>query len=159
HDRARRTPIVARTAPQVRTDGTVDPMTGVDVEVAIVGAGPAGIAAALVGRAAGLHVEVFDRARFPRDKTCGDGLTAAGLHELDALGFDPRGLRGYVDVGEAVLVSPSGRDVRLPLQSTEAGVVTRRVLDAAFVEHARRRGVAVHEGAPVAGVVDATSHV
>jgi geranylgeranyl reductase family protein len=134
-------------------------MAAVDVELVVVGAGPAGTAAALAAREAGLRVEVFDRARFPRDKTCGDGLTAAALRELDALGLDARTLPGYVAVGEAVLASPSGRDVRLPLDATEAGVVTRRVLDAALVEHARSQGIAVHDGVGVVGTAARDTHV
>lgn len=41
-------------------------------DVAIIGAGPAGCAAALALRSSGLNVVLIDRATFPRDKTCGD---------------------------------------------------------------------------------------
>jgi len=56
------------------------------VDLLVVGAGPAGTAAAMAARAHGLDVTVLDRATFPRDKTCGDGLTAAALARLEALG-------------------------------------------------------------------------
>ena len=45
-------------------------------QVVVIGAGPAGTAAAIELRAAGHAVTVIDKAFFPRDKCCGDGLTA-----------------------------------------------------------------------------------
>ncbi len=56
-------------------------------QVAVIGAGPAGSAAALTLGRAGVHVLLMDRARFPRDKTCGDGITGPGLHQLELLGL------------------------------------------------------------------------
>src|SRR5258706_555187 len=56
------------------------------VDVVVVGAGPAGTAAAMSARARGLSVVCIDKARFPRDKTCGDGLTASALRLLEKLG-------------------------------------------------------------------------
>ena len=47
------------------------------VEVAIIGAGPAGAAAAIHAARAGYDTLLIDSATFPRDKTCGDGLTRA----------------------------------------------------------------------------------
>jgi len=58
-------------------------------DVLVVGAGPAGCAAALTLARSGVDVAVVDRASFPRDKICGDGLTTSALRELDALGLDP----------------------------------------------------------------------
>src|SRR5437763_799350 len=51
-------------------------------DVLVVGGGPAGAAAAIRGAAAGLSVVVCDKASFPRDKTCGDGLTTTALRRL-----------------------------------------------------------------------------
>src|SRR2546429_207498 len=48
-------------------------------DVAVVGGGPAGAAAAITLARAGHDVVLVDRARFPRDKCCGDGLTAGAL--------------------------------------------------------------------------------
>ena len=59
-------------------------------DVVIVGAGPAGIAAAIELHRAGRPVVVIDKATFPRDKCCGDGLTTLALRELETLGLDPR---------------------------------------------------------------------
>ena len=64
------------------------------IEVLVVGAGPAGAAAAIEARRLGLDVLVVDKARFPRDKTCGDGLTTGALRAARAA----RGRRARVAV-------------------------------------------------------------
>ncbi|MFT3901001.1 MAG: geranylgeranyl reductase family protein [Gordonia sp. (in: high G+C Gram-positive bacteria)] len=58
-----------------------------DVDVLVVGAGPAGSAAAAYAARAGRDVALLDMATFPRDKTCGDGLTPRAITELIELGF------------------------------------------------------------------------
>lgn len=55
-------------------------------DVIIVGAGPAGAAAAYFLAQAGLQVALLDKADFPRDKTCGDGLTPRALMLLQEMG-------------------------------------------------------------------------
>jgi menaquinone-9 beta-reductase len=55
--------------------------------VAVVGAGPAGSAAAAWAARAGRDVVVIDSATFPRDKACGDGLTPRAVAELELLGL------------------------------------------------------------------------
>lgn len=63
------------------------PKQSYDADVLIVGAGPGGssLAALLAGR--GLDVLLADRAAFPRDKTCGDGLTPRAISVLERLGL------------------------------------------------------------------------
>ena len=56
-------------------------------DVLVVGAGPAGSAAAAWAARAGLEVVLADAAVFPRDKTCGDGLTPRAIRELERLGL------------------------------------------------------------------------
>ncbi|WP_197378242.1 menaquinone reductase [Mycolicibacterium mengxianglii] len=63
------------------------PARGADV--VIVGAGPAGSAAAAWAARAGRDVTVIDAATFPRDKACGDGLTPRAVAELERLGLGP----------------------------------------------------------------------
>lgn len=53
----------------------------------VVGAGPAGSAAAVWAARAGRDVLVIDAAGFPRDKPCGDGLTPRAVAELERLGL------------------------------------------------------------------------
>jgi geranylgeranyl reductase family protein len=55
--------------------------------VVVIGAGPAGSAAAAWVARNGRDVLVVDSAEFPRDKTCGDGLTPRAIHELQQLGL------------------------------------------------------------------------
>ncbi|MGH9183718.1 MAG: NAD(P)/FAD-dependent oxidoreductase [Acidimicrobiales bacterium] len=123
-------------------------------DVAVVGAGPAGAGSALHLARAGLDVVLVDRARFPRDKCCGDGLTTSALRQLDALGLDPAGLPSWRAVGDVVLRGPAGHAVRLPLpagRGVYAAVVPRIELDAALVDLARSAGVRVVEGHPCQG--------
>lgn len=86
---------------------------GRKARVAIVGAGPAGAAAGWHLANRGHAVTLIDRARFPRDKTCGDWLTPAALAELAVLGLDAAALArdapGHATVTATCLVSPSGR--------------------------------------------------
>ncbi|CRZ17945.1 menaquinone reductase [Mycolicibacterium neworleansense] len=58
-------------------------------DVVVVGAGPAGSAAAAWAARAGRDVQVVDAAQFPRDKSCGDGLTPRAVAELERLGMGP----------------------------------------------------------------------
>ena len=119
------------------------------VDVLVIGAGPGGTAAAITASSRGCSVVCVDKAGFPRDKTCGDGLTTSALRQLEALGLTQAGFEAIdaAVVRETVLVSPSGRRVTLPLPTDglHAAVVARRDLDAALVSLARRRGVDVRE--------------
>lgn len=125
-----------------------------NVDVLVVGAGPAGIAAAIHLHRAGIDVSVVDKALFPRDKCCGDGLTTLALRELDALGLDPGLVEEWSDVDGAWLRSPGGRDIHVPLpvDGRYAAVATRRSLDHALVELARASGVAVRDGIGFVGL-------
>ena len=112
----------------------------------VVGGGPAGAAAAITLARAGREVHLVDKATFPRDKTCGDGLTAGAIRRLEALGLRREAVPSWQDVAGVMLRPPSGREVRFPL-SPDAGAVARRVdLDAALLDVARAAGVKVHDG-------------
>ena len=75
-------PSAARTIPV----GVPSPRWRTTADLLVIGAGPAGTAAAITAAGAGRTVVVVDRATFPRDKTCGDGLTTGALRWLEALG-------------------------------------------------------------------------
>jgi geranylgeranyl reductase family protein len=80
-------------------------------DVLVVGSGPAGSAAALVLARGGARVALVDKARFPRDKACGDLIGPRAVQHLDDLGIE---LPGAERVGDMIVLGPSGRRVRLP---------------------------------------------
>ncbi len=123
-------------------------------DVAVVGGGPAGAAAAIELARAGRHVVLFDKTRFPRDKCCGDGLTTGALRRLEALGLRPEAVPSWQPIRDVWVRSPSGRtvDFALPAGPGVFGAVARRVdLDAALLDVARAAGVKVHDGHAVTG--------
>ncbi|MBR0696734.1 geranylgeranyl reductase family protein [Bradyrhizobium lablabi] len=58
-------------------------------DVIVIGAGPAGSATAMLLAKAGIKVLLADRKSFPRDKSCGDGLTPYSVRLLNELGVGP----------------------------------------------------------------------
>jgi menaquinone-9 beta-reductase len=108
-------------------------------DVVVVGAGPAGAAAALgaLHEDPGLRVALLDRADFPRDKACGDGVAPQVLDRLAEVG-----VTGLLDDRVPVArlrLTRAGRDVdRTTVRPSY--VVPRRVLDARLVEAARSAG-------------------
>jgi len=117
--------------------------------VVVVGGGPAGAAAAATLARVGRDVVVVDKARFPRDKCCGDGLTVAALRELENLGVHPESLSSWQEVDDVWIRSPSGHTVRFPLpdgRGVFAAVVRRAELDAAVLDVARAAGAKVYDG-------------
>jgi geranylgeranyl reductase family protein len=111
-----------------------------DFDLIVAGAGPAGSAAALAARrmAPGSGVLLLDKAAFPRDKACGDGLAPHGVDELRRLGALGV-LRGIRPVRRLRLRAPSGREVAADC-ARDNWVVPRRVLDARLVDAAVAAG-------------------
>ncbi len=60
-----------------------------DTDVFVAGGGPAGLAAAIATRQAGLTVTLADAARPPIDKACGEGIMPEGMAALRRLGIKP----------------------------------------------------------------------
>ena len=118
-------------------------------DVVIVGGGPAGAALAAWLAEQGWNVALLDRARFPRDKACGEFLTPQAARLLKQLGvWETLRAQGLRDVSATVLVAPDGRQVEhAPLSGEPAGYALRRtVLDAVLLQHARNKGAFVEEG-------------
>ncbi|MCE3552935.1 NAD(P)/FAD-dependent oxidoreductase [Pseudonocardia sp. RS11V-5] len=123
-------------------------------DLLVVGAGPAGSAAAAWAARQGLDVVLADAAVFPRDKTCGDGLTPRAVAELDRLGLGEwvrghganRGLRAAGFGQELLLEWPGGS---LP---SEGSAVARTELDARIREVALEAGAVPVQGAKAVGV-------
>lgn len=111
-------------------------------DVVVVGGGPAGSASAAAARRAdpSARVLVLDRAGFPRDKVCGDGIAPEALDVLAGLGIDPGALtEGYAEVSRLRLRSPGGADA-LGTMHRPARVVPRAVLDARLLTAALASG-------------------
>jgi geranylgeranyl reductase family protein len=124
-------------------------------DVLVVGGGPAGAAcaAAALRAAPGSRVLVVDRADFPRDKVCGDGVAPEALDVLADLGLDTDALvDGFPAVPRLRLTSPRGttveRAMHRPARTVPRAVLDGRLLDqvraagAGFARHTVRRVIA-----------------
>jgi geranylgeranyl reductase family protein len=129
-------------------------------DVLVVGAGPSGIAAALELQSTGQTVVVIDKAFFPRDKCCGDGLTTGALRILDELGFDPQTVPNWTVCSDVWLRSPSGSEMQfsLPTRGQFAAIAPRIELDNALVQLARSKDIRVLEGHEFVSVRELTSN-
>lgn len=113
-------------------------------DIAVIGAGPAGAAAAITAARRGAEVAMFERAGYGRDKVCGDGLTPRAVGALRDLGIRMdgshpiRGLRMIAGRTERVLPWP--QTSRFPAQGA---VWPRRRLDAALVDAAVASGARI----------------
>jgi geranylgeranyl reductase family protein len=115
----------------------------IHADIAVVGAGPAGTATAVhLGQLGVRNVVLVDRHDFPRDKTCGSGVSPKGIETLAALGvwrsIEPLSYR----ISGLRMVTNKGREVFLSGGEDVAAVVClRRVLDAVLLDRARAFGV------------------
>jgi geranylgeranyl reductase family protein len=131
-------------------------------DVVVVGGGPAGAAAAITLARAGRDVVLVDKARFPRDKCCGDGLTTGALRLLEGLGLDPSAVPSWTWVDAVWVRSPSGRVVEFPFPigaGRFGAVAPRAELDAALLDVAAAAGAKVHDGHALTGVDHRPDHV
>jgi menaquinone-9 beta-reductase len=118
-------------------------------DVLVVGGGPAGAAAGFWLAKAGHDVCVLERKAFPRDKTCGDGLTPRAVHQLREMGLEPAiaarhhrhdGLRAEAHGITLDLPWPDH-----PVFPSYGYVVRRRDLDGLVAEQAGAAGATVRE--------------
>lgn len=112
-----------------------------NVDLLVIGAGPAGAAAAMQAARGGAKVVVFDKAAYGRDKVCGDGLTPRAIAALNELQVDYssahriEGLRMLANDTQRELDWPDG--TRFP---NHGAVWPRRKLDAALIDGASEAG-------------------
>ena len=121
------------------------------VDLLILGGGPAGATLAALAADAGASTLLVERTRFPRDKVCGEFLSAEGCRVLERLGVLGGLLRaGAVWIDSCRITHPRGPmlDVSLPTLSRngrEALGVSRARLDASLLALAGRRGATVRQ--------------
>jgi menaquinone-9 beta-reductase len=142
-------------AARARSRHPGDVTTPTRTDVLVVGAGPAGSAAAAWAADAGHDVVLADAAVFPRDKACGDGLTPRAIAELGHLGLGEwvrgRGTnRGLRAAGFGQLLELPWPGGSLP---GHGGAVARTELDARIRTAALDRGARPLEGARAVDVV------
>ncbi len=118
----------------------------------IVGAGPAGTSCAIRAAQLGMEVMILERARFPRDKVCGDCLTPRIWSYFETLGMRER-VEALPSVRlKAVCFEDTKEcpvEVSLPGESQAEVAVKRSLLDAALLQKAKELGVRVEEESPV----------
>ncbi|HVQ76833.1 MAG TPA: NAD(P)/FAD-dependent oxidoreductase [Candidatus Binatia bacterium] len=126
-------------------------------DVVVVGAGPGGAAAAHYLACRGADVLLVDRAHFPRDKACGDGLTPRAVAVLADMGLLPTLQAAGRQIEEVEIVAPGGGATRSAIPSGggapgHALVVPRLLLDETLRARAVASGAAWRGGLEVLGV-------
>ena len=123
-------------------------------DVLVVGAGPAGSAAAAWAARSGLDVVLADAATFPRDKTCGDGLTPRAIGEMRKLGLEDW-LRAHT-VNQGLRAHGFGQTLLLPWPGGSlpdwGSAVARTELDDHLRTVAVASGARAVDGARAVGV-------
>ncbi len=126
-------------------------------DVIIVGAGPAGSSLATRLAATGIEVLLLERGRFPRDKVCGDLVSARGLGYLDELGCLPEVLaEPRVPIRDAKVYLngrpfSTGRMPRIPGYPPHGHAIPRQILDEVLFRRAREAGAEAVEDCRVSG--------
>lgn len=122
-------------------------------DVVVSGAGPAGSAAAWQAATSGARVLLCDRASFPRDKPCGDGLTPRAVHLLTSMGLGAEVDRRFHKV-DRFRVTAYGRQLDRPWPArpglpSHGYVAPRTDLDTMLVEAAVAAGATLRTGVDV----------
>jgi menaquinone-9 beta-reductase len=124
-------------------------------DLAIAGGGPAGSAAAWQAVQTGARVVLLDKAEFPRDKPCGDGLTPRAVSFIQKMGLAGE-VAKFHRVNRAKVFSPSEWELPFPRRPgmPDHGHTARRLeLDTLLLKNAESAGVEVRQSAEVVGPV------
>ncbi|MEZ5265014.1 MAG: geranylgeranyl reductase family protein [Acidimicrobiales bacterium] len=114
----------------------------------VVGAGPAGAATAYWLASAGRRVVAVEKATFPRDKTCGDGLTPRAVHQLEDMGLGETLQRYHRFEGLRATGHGKVLELQWPQHSVfpSYGYVVRRCdLDQFVADHAVQAGAELRQ--------------
>ncbi len=126
-----------------------------DADVIVVGAGPSGATTAYYLAQAGLNVLLLEKARFPRAKVCGDGLTPRAVRALVAMGVDVGPDSGWLR-NKGLRVIGAGLRLQMPWPELVSypgyGLVRpRSSLDETLARRAQAAGASLIEGITVTG--------
>ena len=118
-----------------------------DLDVVVVGGGPAGATVATLCARQGKRVVLYEHRRFPRHKVCGDVINSNCWPVLERTGVADaiRALPHHTITG-ACFVTGDGATLDVPMRAV---TVRRSLLDLALLNHARKSGVTVIEGEAV----------
>ncbi len=120
-------------------------------DLIIIGAGPAGSAAAILLAQSGFRVALMEKSRFPREKLCGEFITPECLNVFERLGVRNRMFdAGAKTISRCRLFAPDGRRLDVPMEwiadgHPQAISLTRAAMDFVLIQRAREVGVEVRE--------------
>jgi geranylgeranyl reductase family protein len=123
-------------------------------DVAVIGAGPAGLAAASAAAAAGARTIVLERAEHPRYKTCGGGLIGASRAAAGGLINVP----ARDEIRSATVTLRGGQEYTRSHSEPLLAMVVREEFDAALLKRAEENGAQVRQRAQVRAIDQADGH-
>ena len=139
------------------TPGAAQRAPAREADVIVVGAGPAGSTTAFYLAQSGLDVLVLEKAAFPREKVCGDGLTPRAVKALVGMGISVSEKDGWVR-NKGLRVIGAGKRLELPWPELASypdyGLVRPRTdFDELLARRAQQAGARLLEGVTVTGPV------
>ncbi|HLC36370.1 MAG TPA: NAD(P)/FAD-dependent oxidoreductase [archaeon] len=119
-------------------------------DVIIVGAGPAGAACSLFLAEKNLSVLLLDKASFPRNKTCGDGISGKSVSILKELNLSEKiELNSHKKIFGAIISSPNGEQAEIPISQEQgkkyAYCCERKIFDNLLFEEAKKKFSVIEE--------------
>jgi len=123
-------------------------------DVAVIGAGPAGLAAASAAAAAGARTIVLERSEHPRYKTCGGGLIGASRVAAGGLIDVP----ARDEIRSATITLRGGQEFTRSHGEPLLAMVVRDEFDAALVKRAEENGAQIRQRAQVRAIDQGDGH-
>ncbi len=124
----------------------------------VIGAGPAGTVAAIFLARRGIDVTLVEQHRFPRDKVCGECLSAMGIDVLERVGLGNEVKTVAVQLTASAMYGPAGECAQLSLPSPMWGI-SRARLDNLLILHALRCGAKLVQPARCEGIEGKQSRI